>query len=148
MECGSGSHRQDQGRCSWVVEDEISSVVWTVGVWDSLFPWKGGSVPFHMQFKGVGKREEHLTTLSGWLPHHWMGRPGNATRPQKWRPGVRLFFLVELPKEMLRSWGVPGEGQTAPGFSLAECCSTSGCPFGDSGRQWGCVYPYSQAVIP
>lgn len=23
MECGSGSHRQDQGRYSWVAEDEI-----------------------------------------------------------------------------------------------------------------------------
>lgn len=41
-----------------------------------------------------------------------------------------------------------GEGQTAPGFSLAKYCSTSGCPFGDSGREWGCVCPYSQAVTP
>lgn len=130
MECGSGSHRQDQGRYSWVAEDEISSVVWTVGVWDAPFQWKDESIPFHMQFKGVWKGEEHLTTVSGWLPHHCMGRLTNATRPQKWRPGVRLSFLLELPKEMLRNWGVPGEGQ---GFSLAKCCSTSGCPFGDSG---------------
>lgn len=41
MECGSGSHRQDLRRYPWVVEDEIYSVVCTVGLWDALFQWKG-----------------------------------------------------------------------------------------------------------
>lgn len=57
-----------------------------------------GSIPFHMQFKAVWKGQEHLTTLSGLLLHHWMGGLRSATRPQKWRPGVRLFFPVGAAK--------------------------------------------------
>lgn len=93
----------------------------------------------------------------GGTPDHceWMssslldGGLRSATRPQKCKARCEAFFSCWSchrkcsGAEECLGFLAPrsGEGQTAPGFSLAKCCSTSGCLSGDSAREWGCVYP-------
>lgn len=108
MECGRGSHRQDQGRYPWVVEDEICSAVWAVGVWDAPFQWKGVDLSHSIcNSRRFGKgrntsplQVDYFFTIE-WVDLEVPQDPRNEG--QVWG----FFFLLELPKEMLRSWGVP-----------------------------------------
>lgn len=149
MECGSGSHGQEQRRFSWVFEDGICSVVWPVGVWGAGLEWKGVDLAHSMcnsRESGKGRNTSPLW-VDEFLTVGWV----DLEVPQDLRNAGQVWGFFSCWSCHRKCSGAEeclgflaprsGEGQTAPGFSLAKCCSTSGYLFGDSAREWGCVYP-------
>lgn len=108
-----------------------------MGVWDALFQWKA----VHLSHPICNSRE-----FGNGTPHHckWMASsPLNGWKchnTPEMKARCEAFFSCWSYQRKC-SGAEECLGWTAPGFSLAKHCSSSGCPFGDRGRD-GAVFVF------